>query len=288
MHIFFLTPDTDPAFDNGVATVVEKNEIETQKTIDDQPDSRFTGRIETNRGGPQKNSVPNDRNTLLTQTHQIHETRKIQNPRIAEKSVVRPPVFEYDGFDTNSNKVMTHRLQEMGIEKSLDMIVRSDESIKIGDKIVSMRDILEKINAEKQRIHETRITEFEATELEQVNNYGIYVVQPGDNIWNIHFNILKEFYASRGIHVAYDADEPMETGYSSGIGKILKFSEIMVVIYNIDEEIVVADIDLIEPMSKLVIYKMDDVFELLTDIDLAQMDQIRFDGKTLWIPAREN
>ncbi len=51
---FFLTPDTDPAFDNGVATVVEKNEIETQKTIDDQPDSRFTGRIETNRGGPQK------------------------------------------------------------------------------------------------------------------------------------------------------------------------------------------------------------------------------------------
>ncbi len=43
---------------------------------------------------------------------------------------------------------MTHRLQEMGIEKSLDMIVRSDESIKIGDKIVSMRDILEKINAE--------------------------------------------------------------------------------------------------------------------------------------------
>ena len=158
---------------------------------------------------------------------------------------------------------------------------------KIDDRTLSMKDILEKASAEKQIIHESRITEFEATELEELHNYGIYVVQPGDNIWNIHFNILKEYYASRGIHVAYDADEPLNTGNASGVGKILKFSEIMVTIYNIIEEKIVTEIDLIEPLSKLVIYNLDDVFELLSDIDLEQVDQIRFDGSTLWIPAQE-
>jgi hypothetical protein len=49
----------------------------------------------------------------------------------------------------------------------------------------------------------------------------------------------------------------------------------------------VTDIDLIKPLSKLVIYNMDEVFELLSEIDVNQIDQIRFDGKTLWIPAPE-
>jgi hypothetical protein len=113
------------------------------------------------------------------------------------------------------------------------------------------------------------------------------VVQPGDNIWNIHFNILKEYFASRGIRLSGNADEPQNGGYSSGVGKILKFSEIMVIIYNVIEEKIVQNIDLIEPLSKLVIYNMDDVLEMLSDIDLDQLDQIRFDGTTLWIPTPE-
>jgi hypothetical protein len=32
---------------------------------------------------------------------------------------------------------------------------------------------------------------------------------------------------------------------------------------------------------------MDDVLEMLSDIDLDQLDQIRFDGTTLWIPTPE-
>jgi hypothetical protein len=110
------------------------------------------------------------------------------------------------------------------------------------------------------------------------------VVRPGDNIWNIHFSILKEYYASRAIHVTPDADEPMDTGQSSGVGKILKFSEIMVIIYNMVEEKIVTDIDLIEPLSKIVIYNMDEVFALLSEIRFDQIDQIQFDGRTIWIP----
>jgi hypothetical protein len=251
---FFLTADTDPASGDKAA--------------------------------PAQNKIVPDKTLSLSQTS---GPQKTDSARVVKKPVTRHQVFEYDNLngDTESGRVMRQRFQEMGIKKSLDMIVRSDESIKIDDRTLSMKDILEKASAEKQIIHETRITEFEATELEQLHNYGIYVVQPGDNIWNIHFNILKEYYASRGIHVAYDADEPLNTGNASGVGKILKFSEIMVTIYDIIEEKIVTEIDLIEPLSKLVIYNLDDVFELLSDIDLEQLDQIRFDGSTLWIPAQE-
>ncbi len=210
-------------------------------------------------------------------------------PRVVEKQIVRPPVYAYDNLETGSefDRLMKKRLEETGIETSLDMVILSNESFTMGDTTVSMPDVLEKACAQKKKIHETRITEFEQTALEPIHRYGIYVVQPGDNIWDIHFSILKEYYASRGIHVARDADEPMDTGYSSGVGKILKFSEIMVIIYNVLDEEIVMDIDLIKPLSKLVIYKLDEVFELLSEIEVNQIDQIRFDGTTLWIPAPE-
>ncbi len=70
----------------------------------------------------------------------------------------------------------------------------------------------------------------------RLTTYGVYVVQPGDNIWNIHFRMLKEYYARKGIRLGHNADEPESSGLSSGVGKILKFSEAMVIIYNLKEK----------------------------------------------------
>lgn len=209
--------------------------------------------------------------------------------KVVQKPIQKRPAINYQDLKTGGHldQVMKKRLQASGIYESLDMIVRSDESFTVGGKTVSMTDILEKAYAGKQKIFQKHITEFEQTVPETLNEYGIYVVQPGDNIWNIHFNILRESYASRGIQVALDADEPLDTGHSSGVGKVLKFSEIMVIIYSLIEEKVVMDIDLIEPLSKIVIYNMGDVFSLLSDICFDQIDQIQFDGRTIWIPARE-
>jgi hypothetical protein len=254
----FLTRGTDPVSDTNGPSDLEKNKTEIT-----EPAADLQGAA----------------------TEPLIQTR----PGVVEKQIVKSPAFDYKDLETDSefDRLMKKRLQEMGMEKSLDMVILSDESFKMGDHTISMQDILEKTHAEKKEIHESRITEFEQTEVEQMHRYGIYVVQPGDNIWNIHFNVLKEYYASQGIHVAFDADEPTDAGYSSGIGKILKFSEILVIIYNVLEEEIVTDIDLIKPKSKLVIYNMDEVFELLSEIDVNQIDQIRFDGKTLWIPAPE-
>jgi hypothetical protein len=252
-----------------------------------------------NQGGETEPAAGHKKGTAL-ETQEQTPGRTLKTPRksdhsgtdnhlVVEKQIITTPVFTYNEGNTatESARLMKDRLQAMGMEDSLDMIVRSDESFKIGGKAVSIQEVLKKAAVGKRQIHETRITESGETEVEQVHNYGIYVVRPGDNIWNIHFNILKEYFAGRGVQVTEHSDEPRDDGYSSGVGKILKFSETMVIIYNVIEEKIVQDIDLIEPLSKLIIYNMDEILALLSDIDSDQLDKIRFDGSTLWIPAPE-
>jgi hypothetical protein len=115
--------------------------------------------------------------------------------------------------------------------------------------------------------------------------YGIYIVRPGDNIWNIHFRFLKDYFSHRNIELAAGADEPDKSGRSSGVGKILKFSENMVYIYNLRERRLDVDLNLLQPLSKIVVFNMAEVFSLLDPIDYSRVDRIRFDGDTLWIPA---
>lgn len=117
--------------------------------------------------------------------------------------------------------------------------------------------------------------------------YGIHVVTLGDNIWNIHFQFLKSYFNKRGITVSPIADEPSKiTGTSSGVGKLLKFSENMVHIYNIKTRQIDQDINIIEPLSKMVVFNLGQVFALLDSINYDKINHIEFDGETLWLPAQ--
>ena len=40
------------------------------------------------------------------------------------------------------------------------------------------------------------------------DTYGIYIVQRNDNIWNIHFKFLTEYFRNREIEISRQADEP--------------------------------------------------------------------------------
>lgn len=203
--------------------------------------------------------------------------------------IIIMPTIEYKELEKNKElkELMTSRKENLGIKKSLDMIVKSDENFKIGDIQVSMRDILEKAFIKEGGIFEEKIEDSGAVRLQKIKEYGIYVVTPGDNIWNIHFNLLKDFYDHKCIKVSPTADEPDDQGMSSGIGKILKFSESMVIIYNLIEKKVGSDINLINPLSKIVIYNMGEVFSLLQEINYKNVDRIQFDGKTIWIPTKK-
>ena len=201
--------------------------------------------------------------------------------------IIEMPTIDYQELtrDKNLQDLMQSRKKNLGIDKSLDMVVKSDETVKIGPHKVSMRDILEKAFVKQGEVFEEKIEESGAVKPQEIKEYGIYVVQKGDSIWNIHFNILKDYYNTKGINLSPNADEPQNKGLSSGIGKILKFSENMVIIYNLLEKKVDTDINLLKPLRKIVVYNMNEIFSLLKDISYENVDRIQFDGKTIWIPA---
>ncbi|MFP4475334.1 MAG: hypothetical protein ACLFOY_07215 [Desulfatibacillaceae bacterium] len=204
-------------------------------------------------------------------------------------------VIDYDRMtgegDTETSRLMEERKDKYGIDESLDMIINPDESIRVGGKTVPMREIIEDVRVERGEIVERELGERELGEIEgrqgEGDEFGVHVVQPGDNIWNIHFRLLKEHFASKGVKLSPTADEPKESGYSSGVGKILKFSENLVFIYNLRTGRLENDLDLIQPRSKVVVYNMTEVFELLQALDYRNMDMIRFDGDTLWLPPEQ-
>lgn len=115
--------------------------------------------------------------------------------------------------------------------------------------------------------------------------YGVYVVKSGDNVWNIHFAFFKDYYDKRGIAVLPLADEPLNSGTSSGVAKILKFSEKMVYIYNVREGSLSVDLNMIHPLSKIVIFNLGQAFSILGQVDYTNINEIRFDGDTLWLPG---
>ena len=226
---------------------------------------------------------------LLTSEENKKEFINNSGDGIVKKDIIVMPTIDFKELkkDNNLKKLMNSRKTEFGIKNSLDMIVKSNESFTIGDNHISMRDILEKAFIKQGDVFEEKIATSGAVSPQKIKTYGIYVIRPGDNIWNIHFNILKEFYEHKGINVSPKADEPVDQGMSSGVGKILKFSETMVIIYNLVNKKVVLDINLLEPLSKIIIYNMDEVFSLLFEFNYDNIDRIQFDGKTIWIPAKK-
>jgi hypothetical protein len=139
--------------------------------------------------------------------------------------------------------------------------------------------------ADKRNLLLKQLYHLVTPEKKAVEAYGIHVVQPRENIWNIHYNFLKDYFSQKGIALTSRADEPTRAGLSSGVGKILKFSETMVYIYNIRERKIEVDLNIIHPESKIVVFNMSEVLSLLDRIDYTNINKIVFDGDILWIPA---
>lgn len=199
-----------------------------------------------------------------------------------------PTVMDYNQLesDTELAGLMAQRKAKYGIDTGIDMVVKSDEAVKVGKFVISMQEIMDDARAQDGFVVEKDLGSSSAgpgkTAVEEL---GIHVVQPGDNIWNIHFKLLKAYFDRKSVALSPMADEPGKNGYSSGIGRILKFSENMVYIYNVKERRLASDINQIQPLGKIIVYRMKAVFSLLDRIDFSRVNRIQFDGETLWIPA---
>ncbi|MGD9332136.1 MAG: hypothetical protein PVJ53_12545 [Desulfobacterales bacterium] len=203
-------------------------------------------------------------------------------PEAGERAVIDFGKLE---SDEDLQSLMTQRKKDYDVGEGIDIIARSDETLQIGDTIVSMQELQEQIRLKLGEITEETLGPDGQPLPRATENFGIYIVQPGDNIWNIHFRFLKDYFQRREVTLSPVADEPVQGGFSSGIGKLLKFSENIVFIYNIKDKQFSENLNLIEPQSKIVIYKMDRVFAFLEQVDYSKINRIQFDGDTLWVPA---
>jgi len=196
-------------------------------------------------------------------------------------------VIDYNELnkDQKLKELMQERKAKYGLKKGIDIITKSDESVKVGESTVPMQEILDEIRLKLGDIIEKDLKSGRTGSGRGTKEFGIYVVQPGDNIWNIHFKFLQDYFDHKGVVLSPLADEPIQAGQSSGVGKLLKFSENTVQIYNIKEHKLDIDLNLIIPLNKIVVYNMEQIFTLLDLVDYEKVNRIQFDGETLWIPA---
>lgn len=206
---------------------------------------------------------------------------------VVKMDLAKEAVIDYNALSTDDrlSNLMEERKARYGVEKGVDLIVRSDETLTVGVSTVRMQEILDKAFLSRGKVVEEDLGQKGPLSEAGAREYGIYVVQPGDNIWNIHYALVKEYFAGSGTPLPPKADEPKRGGGSSGVGKLLKFSEKMVYIYNLADERIDVDIHLIQPLTKLVVYNMDEVFRLVEEIGMENLHRIQFDGETIWLPA---
>ncbi|MCP3926658.1 MAG: hypothetical protein GY714_29205 [Desulfobacterales bacterium] len=208
-------------------------------------------------------------------------------------------------------KEMDKRKAKYGLKKEIDAILNPDESIKIDKETIPMKKILDKVKIKEGSVVEESIkngkkdkkkklvakTEKKVTDKTKTKknkkkkqtrkkDYGIHIVKRGENIWNIHFEFLKNYFAKKNIILKPRSDEPLSSKKSSGVGKLLKFSERMVYIYSVADHKLTDNIHSIEPNSKIIVYNMEEVFDLLGKIDYSKINEIHFDGKTIWLPEK--
>ena len=218
----------------------------------------------------------------------LFETQsQVEQPTPERRPIHQPPVIDYSQIDKNAElqALMKSRKMEFGVDSGVDMIAKPEETLKVGDAVVPMKEILDKIRLNQRVVTETDLAV--PRDQRSADVYGIHVVKPGDSIWKIHFNLLRGYFLQKGIALSRWSDEPLRNGKSSGVGRILKFSETMVSIYNIKERKVETDLNLLQPLSKIAVFNIGQVLDMFKQIDYRQVNRVRFDGKNLWIPAEQ-
>lgn len=130
-------------------------------------------------------------------------------------------------------------------------------------------------------VREITLKEIKEGAAQEPAKYGIHLVKPGDNLWDIHFNFLREYFAKKGIKLAKRADRPGRSGRSSGVARILKYAEKMVFIYSLKDDKLSDNLDLIRPNEKIVVFNISRLDSILRKLDAEKIQRVRLDHGNL-------
>jgi len=207
-------------------------------------------------------------------------------PGAAEKSEPLPPPPPLPKVSAESTQ--SQRKEAFGLKNSVDFIVRRDEPFEVSGKKRTIEQIQQQMHPEDKKeevlhpIQEVEIgpsirkpiVEEQGTKLPVF--YAVRMVLPGENLWNIHFAVIQEYLARRQIFLGSTSDEPSPDGASSGIGRLLKFIEGVVFVYNLDQDRIEEDPNLIHPHAIVVFFKISDLFAALDQLQPEDLQRLRY------------
>ncbi len=171
------------------------------------------------------------------------------------------------------------RKKPFGLDKSVDAVARSDEKIQVGQHKVSVEELERKLVVEQRG--DVREKSLQGG---KISAWGVHVVRPGDNLWQIHYQLLREYLVGRGVKLPPQADQPQPKGYSTGVGKILKFAEHMVGVYNLRTGHMSKNLNQLEPGQKVVVFNLSEIFAQLDQVDPQEINGVMYDGRVLFFP----
>ncbi|MBF0549124.1 MAG: hypothetical protein HQK60_01185 [Deltaproteobacteria bacterium] len=288
-----------------------KKLFSSQETEQQAPNVVASPAVTKTLGKPSPGAVPPAKVIDLNQASVSQEMKE------ATKT---PPAGEVSGTPQPPTE-LGERKKQSGLDKSVTAVVKEGEAVKVGGTTISMSQIMEDVKQQKHILDNRTVqgedlpsdiktsmvqkkvdtskagpagpisdTARTAVAIESQKKaaraaYGLYLVRPDDNLWNIHFGFLREYLGHRGIILQSRDDQPLPNGRSSGVGKILKFAEVVAYVYNVKERKIVRDINMIHPNEKIVVFNLELLSDILDKVDRTSIQKITFDGVSLRLEA---
>ena len=171
------------------------------------------------------------------------------------------------------------------LDQSVDHIVTADEPFEIAGEQVTIKDIKQRLGlspASPSPSEETTGSEQPAGYLkkpipkhDQPVYYGVREVHRGENVWKIHFQILRDYFLRRQVELLPTADRPDPSGRSSGIGRLLKFLEGVVYVYDVKAKRAVPDVNWVDPDTVIIFFRISEVFTALDQLQANDLAAVR-------------